>query len=171
VRAEVRRRSGLPRTQEPAQPTADTRLPEKPAQPAETHLGRYTESAPITHQRQWPTWTPWALMGSGLAIATSGVLLQHQSITDYRGYDAEIVQCGGCVPEPRLGAIRTRANTLQTVSYGTYVLGGASLVGGVVLLYFNRLQPSRTNPATGEERVNVTPLIGDTNGILTTIRF
>jgi hypothetical protein len=143
----------------------------KAGERTDLNLKLYTEEQVIAYRRRWPTWMPWTVMGSGLAIAAGGGLLHLQTSKSYRGYDAAIVQCGGCVPEPGLVNTRTRGDTLQKAAYGTYALGGAALVGGAVLLYLNRTQPYRVNPATGEELVNVTPLVGDTHGFLATFRF
>ncbi len=138
---------------------------------ADLRLKLYTDEQILQYRRRWPTWMPWAVMGSGLAVAAGGGLLHLRTSEEYRGYDSGIVQCGGCFPEPGLASHRTRGDTLQKAAYGTYALGGAALVGGAVLLYLNRPQSYRVNPATGEELVNVTPLVGDTNGLLATFRF
>lgn len=143
----------------------------KAGEQADLRLKLYTEEQVIAYRRRWPTWMPWTVMGSGLAVAAGGGLLQLRTSKDYRAYDTGIVKCGGCVPEAGLAGIRTRGDLLQNTAYGTYVLGGAALVGGAVLLYLNRSQPYRVNPATGEELVNITPLVGDTNGFLATFRF
>jgi hypothetical protein len=171
VRTNVRRELALQQTQATAQPTGNTKQPLKPGEQANLHLKLDTETHAAAYQRQWTTWMPWALMGSGLAVVAGGGLLHKQSIKGYRAYDAGIVQCGGCVPEAGLMTNRTRADTLQNVAYGTYALGGAALVGGAVLLYLNQSQPYHTSPTTGEEAVNVTPLIGDSSGLLATFRF
>ncbi|QRN98386.1 hypothetical protein JRI60_04805 [Archangium violaceum] len=149
----------------------NTSLVLNPGERANLNLKLYTEEQLIVHRSRWPVWIPWAVMGSGLAVAAGGGLLHLQTDKDYRGFDAGIVQCGGCEPEPGLANTRARGDTLQTAAYGAYALGGAALVGSAVLLYLNRPQPHRINPATGAEVVNVTPLVGDTNGLLATFRF
>lgn len=126
----------------------------------------------LEYRRPWPGWMPWAVMGAGVAVASGGGWMHLQTSKSYGSYDAGITECGGCIPESGLAAMRTRGDNLQRAAFGAYALGGAALITGSMLLYLNRAQPVRMNPREREETVNVAPLIGgDTQGFLATFRF
>ncbi|HEX5749381.1 MAG TPA: hypothetical protein VFZ09_24345 [Archangium sp.] len=126
----------------------------------------------IEYKRRWPAWMPWAVMGSGVAMAAGGGLLHQQTSKDYSVFDTGILQCGGCDPKPDgLAATRARGDTLQRTAFGAYGLGGAALVTGAVLLYLNQPQPISMDPGQKEETVNLIPLLGGTNGVLAIFRF
>jgi hypothetical protein len=143
----------------------------KPGERVKLDLKLYTGEQLTRYRQRWSAWMPWAVVGSGLAVAAGGGLLHLQTRRDYDAYDVGIVGCGGCVPEQGLAGTRTRGDLLQSTAFGAYALGGAALAAGSVLLYLNRPQPYRIKPEEHEETVNVTPLVGDTNGFLATFRF
>lgn len=124
------------------------------------------------YRRRWGAWMPWTVMGSGLAVAAGGGLLQLQARQDYGVFDAGIQQCGGCDPRPGgLADTRSRGDILQGAAVGAYSLGGAALVTGAVLLYLNQPQPSHEEPGAPAEQVDIAPLLGRSNGVLATFRF
>ncbi|WP_257450945.1 peptidase associated/transthyretin-like domain-containing protein [Archangium lipolyticum] len=126
------------------------------------------------YKRRWPVWMPWAVVGSGMAVAAGGGLLQLQTSQSYDTFDAGIRECGGCSmrDKPDLAALRTRGDNLQRAAFGAYGIGGAALVTGAVLLILNQPQAHRTDPNKPNHAVDVTPLLGgDTNGVLATFRF
>jgi tetratricopeptide (TPR) repeat protein len=126
----------------------------------------------LVYTRRWPAWMPWAVMGSGVAMAAGGGLLHQQTSKDYGVFDAGILQCGGCDPKPGgLAAARARGDNLQRAAFGAYGLGGAALITGAVLLYLNQPQPNATDPSLKEEKVSLMPLLGGTSGVLATFRF
>jgi hypothetical protein len=113
-------------------------------------------------------------------VAAGGGLLHLQARNSFDSFDAGILSCGGCEPEPALNSKRTRGDSLQKVAVGTYAAGGAALVTGMVLLYINRAQPYRVTPdeieqgvrATPEQAVSVVPLVGGgASGALATFKF
>jgi hypothetical protein len=128
--------------------------------------------AEIVFKRKWPVWMPWAVMSAGAAVAAGGGFFHVRARDDFRAFDAGVTECGGCVPEPRLADTRARGFLQQKLAVSTYTLGGAALVGGVVLAFLNQPQPHRIKPGQGDKRVTVVPLLGGgANGILTTFRF
>ncbi len=142
-----------------------------PGEQATFDLKLYTERDVTRFRRRWPVWMPWTVMGSGLLVAAGGGLFHLQTSQSYSDFDAGITQCGGCDPAPPLKAARARGDNLQRVTFGTYALGGAVFVTGVVLLTLNQQQAYRIDPGKGEEHMSVTPLLGSTNGLLATFRF
>ncbi|MFE8603024.1 PEGA domain-containing protein [Archangium violaceum] len=148
--------------------TSDKSRALMPGEKATVNLRPYL----IEYTRRWPAWMPWAVMGSGVAMAAGGGLLHQQTSKDYGVFDTGILQCGGCNPKPGgLADARARGDNLQRAAFASYGLGGAALITGAVLLYLNQPQPNATDPSLKEERVNLMPLLGGTNGVLATFRF
>lgn len=126
----------------------------------------------LEYRRQWPSWMPWAVMGTGVVVAAGGGLLQLQTRNNYDLFDAGIKECGGCDPKPLgLADARVRGDNIQRAAFGAYGLGGVALVTGAVLLYLNQPQLIHEEASVSAERVDVTPLLGGTNGVLATFRF
>jgi hypothetical protein len=127
------------------------------------------------YKRPWPAWMPWAVMGSGVAMAAGGGLLHQQTSKDYGIFDAGIQKCGNdCYPTPKnLVETRTRGDNFQRAAFGAYALGGAAIVTGAILLYRNQPQLITVDPSLKEEEetVSIMPFLGGTNGVLTTFRF
>lgn len=126
------------------------------------------------YKRRWAGWMPWAVVGSGMAVAAGGGLLQLQTRQSYATFDSGVQECGGCSmrDNPNLAAMRARGDNLQRVAFGAYGLGGAAVVTGAVLLILNQPQAHRIEPNKMNQTVDVTPLLGgDTNGVLATFRF
>lgn len=134
-------------------------------------LKMYTPAEVTRTETRWSTWMPWTLMGSGLALAAGGGLLQWQTHKAYTALDAGIVECKGCMPSPKLLALRHRGDTLQRASVGAYALGGAGLVTGAVLLLLNRPNTYFINPATGARDMSISPLVGSTTGLQATVPY
>jgi hypothetical protein len=149
-----------------------------PGEQVRLDLKLYTSDDVIQYRRRWPVWTPWTVMGAGLAVAAGGGLLHLETANHYRAFDSGIEECSrgasagsGCMPTPDLSAMKTRGDLMQKATFGAYSLGGAALVTGAVLLYLNQPRAHRIDPEQGKETVDITPLFGGTNGILVTFRF
>ncbi|PTL85521.1 hypothetical protein [Vitiosangium sp. GDMCC 1.1324] len=128
----------------------------------------------LTYQRRWPSWMPWAVMGTGVAAAAGGGMLHLRSSKNYRRFDDTVLDwCDdGCDPKEKgIANIRTQGDNLQRAAYGAYALGGAAFITGVVLAYLNQPQAIPVDPNQQEATVNVTPLVGGTNGVLASFRF
>lgn len=127
----------------------------------------------IGARRPWAVWKPLAAMGAGAAIAAGGGLLHSRAGSHFRAFDEGIDHCGGCVPDSKLLGQRSRAKTLQGIAVGSYALGSAAFLTGLVFLYNNQLQ-SQVLPAAepGETQLAITPLLGkQNNGLLVNFRF
>lgn len=143
----------------------------EPGTSARVSLKLYPPSEVTRYRTRWPDWMPWTLMGSGLAVAAGGGLLQWQTQRSYNALDAQVTDCRGCIPSPEMMALRTRGDRMQGAAMGAYALGGAGVVAGAVLLYLNRPQAYLVNPETGQETVSITPMLGDTTGLHATLRY
>lgn len=152
----------------------------------ELNLKLYTPEQLRGYRQLWPTWIPWAVVGTGAAVAAGGGLLHWQVAENFRAYDAGIAACGaegkaGCQPPAELASRYSLANTEQGLALGSYAVGGAALVTGAVLLYLNRPQAYELDPEQLEQGVQgkspqaqviVAPLLGNgTGGAVATFRF
>lgn len=137
-------------------------------------LKLFTADDLTQYRRKWSAWKPWAVVGTGVALAAGGALLHMQARSSYEAFDLGVNACGGCVPDTGLADQRTQGDTLQTLAFGGYAVGGAALVTGVVLVYMNRLQPYRVDDQVKqpEPAVTVAPLVGGgSRGVSATLRF
>ncbi|WP_164014085.1 hypothetical protein [Pyxidicoccus trucidator] len=144
-----------------------------PGEKVTLDLKLFTSDDLIQYRRKWSAWKPWAVVGTGVALAAGGALLHAGARSDYTGFDTAIASCGGCVPEPAVANQRTRGDTLQTGAFAAYGVGGAALVTGAVLVYLNRLQPHQVDPSEASKATtSVTPYLGaGGGGASATFRF
>jgi len=126
----------------------------------------------LGESRPYSTWKILAAMGAGSALAAGGGLLHVQSGKDFRAFDDGINRCGGCIPEADVARHRKRALTLQKVAVGSYALGGAAVLTGLVFLYNNQLQSQLLPSEHDEARLVIAPTLGSQGkGLSATLRF
>jgi hypothetical protein len=149
-------------TQKGYAPT-ETTLALKAGERQNLHLGRMRPSA---------VWKPWALVAAGAGVAAGGTFLHAQGRRDIHAFDAGIRACGGCQAAPALLNQRSRGDLMQRIAVGSYALGGAAVVTGLILAYTNGYQ-SRILPADpGTASVVIAPMLDEQHdGILATLRF
>ena len=157
------------------------------------------------YRRLWPNWRPWTVFGAGLAIAAVGVGLHLKGRSDVSSFDDDIddlktTDVVGETDNAMLGFkyedgaekylfnehIRKRDSGLrnQKIAMVMYGVGGAAIVTGAVLLYFNRLRPytpetsTQLNPgapsaaADKSPEVNILPMFAlEAPGMMATVRF
>ena len=98
---------------------------------------------PVRFERRYPTWVPWAMLGGGVALAVGGGALHYSGVQDIDAFDrlvANRVPVGSApvaVPE----SLRRSGEVKQVAAVSLYAVGGAALVTGLVLVYFNRPHP------------------------------
>jgi len=102
----------------------------------------------LVEDRPWAAWKPWAVVGSGVAIAAAGGVLHALSARDFKAYDTGFgkLTCAasGCTQsaidaeDPHLSSQLSRARLEQRIAIAGYVAGGAVLAAGAVLSYLNR---------------------------------
>jgi hypothetical protein len=144
-----------------------------PGERTAVELKLFTSDDLIQYRRKWSAWKPWAVVGTGVALAAGGTLMHMTAREDYTKFDTAIAACGGCVPEAPVAQQRSRGDTLQKAAFAGYGLGGAALVTGAVLVYLNRLQPYQVTQAeAGQAAASVTPFLGaDGGGASAAFRF
>ncbi len=133
-------------------------------------LKMYRPEELTQYRNRWAGWMPWTVMGSGLAMVAGGGLLHWQAVRNYSAVDKRHPQLGptGCTPNEEVQSRLNQGNRMQTAAWGAYGLGGAGVLTGAVLLYLNRPKPYQIDPATGKERVSITPFLGSTSGVQAT---
>jgi len=148
----------------------------KPGEKSRVSLKLLSKEEVIRYKSLWPVWQPWAVVGTGAALLAGGGLLHGRVREDYGAFDIGIMQCGengevGCIPRGHLADLRSRGESLQKMAVGSYVVGGAAVVTGAVLLYLNRPQPYRIIPGQSSDAVRIEPLVGSANGAQVTIHY
>ncbi len=92
--------------------------------------------------RRWKAWKPWAVVAGGAAIAAGGGVFEWRASADYGAYDRYVAACGvkGCVSgtPPEITTLDNRARFENRLAIGGFVVGGAALAAGAVLVYMNR---------------------------------
>jgi tetratricopeptide (TPR) repeat protein len=132
----------------------------------------------LIEDRPWAAWKPWAVVGSGIAIAAAGGVFHALSARDFNTYDAGFVKLAcstmGCTTQqindgdPHLSSRLSRARLEQKIAVGGYLAGGAVIAAGVALLYLNRPHlMEREDAATGVAMVPV--VSADMLGVLVTV--
>lgn len=135
----------------------------------------------LIEDRPWARWKPWAVVGSGVAIAVAGGVVHALSARDFKSYDAGfgMLPCAtsGCTEQaindsdPHLSSRLSRARLEQKIAVGGYIGAGAMIAAGVILVYLN--QPHMTEqevenpPAPGVALVPV--LSTDMFGVLLSV--
>lgn len=154
-----------------------------PAEHTTVKLQLFTEADLTRHRRNWKTWKPWAVVGGGAAVAGIGLLVHMLAKSDFQEFDNAIAMCGGatpgCTPDQSIRDMRTGAETKQSIAMVSYVVGGAAVVGGLILAYMNRAQPYRVDVDEHKKSLgiaagglNVLPLVSrDTAGIGASFEF
>jgi tetratricopeptide (TPR) repeat protein len=97
------------------------------------------------YRRVMPLAVPWVVVGAGVALAGGGVALQLSARSSYASYDTAVGRCAvptaaGCTPRPDIALLRSSGDLLQTLAWASYLVGGAAVITGSVLLYVNRPQ-------------------------------
>jgi hypothetical protein len=134
----------------------------------------------LVEDRPWAVWKPWAVVGTGIAIAATGGVFHALSARNFNAYDKAFLAlpCAdtGCMDSdisPKLGSQLDRARQEQRVAVGGYIVGGALVVTGAVLVYMNRPHLAE-HGATGSsgKAVAMVPLISaDTFGLLVMVSY
>jgi hypothetical protein len=129
-------------------------------------------------KRRWATWMPWAAVGAGAAVLAVGGALHGQSSSSFADFDKSFdARCmnGGCNDGevPDLKEKLDSAERQQQIAVTSYIIGGAAVVGGLVLVYVNRPQVYRRDLEAGtESQLSIVPVIApDSAGVSAAFRF
>jgi tetratricopeptide (TPR) repeat protein len=135
----------------------------------------------LVEDRPWANWKPWAVVGTGVAIAAAGGVLHGLSAKDFNTYDQGFVKlpCAekGCTEQeidlgnPDLSPRLRRARLEQRIAVGGYIAGGAIIAAGAVLVYMNRPHlMEREDENRNAAGVVVVPAVSaDMVGVLVTV--
>lgn len=140
--------------------TATAALQLEPGRPhREVMVLTVATAAPVKLVRRWSVWVPWSVLIAGAVVGGLSAPLFGASQTTYDNYDRDLgLFCpAGCLSAAAPSAVlqqQSQARTLNAVGVGFAVVGGATLVTGVVLMSLNGLRPEE--PAT----VSVMPVVG-----------
>jgi len=135
-------------------------------------LKMFTDDELTRYRRKWEVWKPWTVVGGGSALVVIGGTLHLLARSKFTTYDDRIAACGGCVPSSKLSAKKDNASLMQVTAFTGYLLGGAAVATGAILLYMNRAKPYRIDPSELNKPVTVVPLLApDTAGIAASFRF
>ncbi len=141
------------------------------------------------YRRLWPNWRPWTVFGAGIVVAAVGAGLHLKGRADISAFDDEVNAQYQATNNEAYGAdlsyelLNSRDSALrnQKIAMVMYGVGGAAIVTGAVLLYFNRLRPYRPEtstqvnpetPASAAPEVTVLPMLApEATGMMATVRF
>ncbi|HEY0479980.1 MAG TPA: PEGA domain-containing protein [Kofleriaceae bacterium] len=136
----------------------------------------------LIEDRPWATWKPWAVVGTGVAVAAASGVLHGFSARNFGRYDDGFLKLGcantGCTEQQihdmnsQLPTLLDRARLEQKIAVGGYIAGGSLIAIGAVLVYLNRPhlmeQGSASSPSGG---VAIVPTVStDAVGVLVTVR-
>jgi hypothetical protein len=96
--------------------------------------------------RRFPTWLPVATMGAGVGLALVGGGMHVWAASDFNAFDDSVAKAAMMNPNPD-GSLKPQTGDTSLKSSGEikqgtaitlYVIGGAALATGAVMLYYNR---------------------------------
>jgi hypothetical protein len=93
--------------------------------------------------RRWRAWVPWAVVGSGAAVAAVGYGLHRRATASYGDYDRAFSSAcpAGCVPADvpdDVSGIGRRASRENDIAVGAISAGAVIAGAGTVLLFLNQ---------------------------------
>ena len=149
-----------------------------PAEQEQVQISLISIADMTVSKRRWPQWMPWAVVGTGAAVLAVGGALHGQSSSSFASFDEDFdTRCmnGGCNDNeiPDLKDKLDSAERQQQIAVASYVVGGAALVGGLVLVFVNRPQVFRRDLEAGtESELTFVPMIApDSAGVSAAFRF
>lgn len=122
------------------------------------------KAAKVVHR--WPTWIPWVVFGSGLAVTGLGVLIEIDAQSQMNRYDQQVASdcaVSGCVltdgsaVSNALNDQRERAESRDKLAIGVMSVGIVGAAVGGVLLFMNRGKTVYEDPVKAGAQVGVTP--------------
>jgi tetratricopeptide (TPR) repeat protein len=141
-----------------------------PGAPFRIELKLYTVAELTRYRRKWETsWTPYVVMGGGVAVGAVGGLLELLASNKYKSYDDQVAACNtmnmGCANSSSLKDLRSSGDTLKDVGFAMYGIGAAAVVTGAVLWFINRPEAYQIRAEDLQPEppaVSVTPVVTPT---------
>ncbi len=114
------------------------------------------------YERRWKPWKPWAVAGAGVAVVAVGVGLELSAKSNIDEFEAEIARScpDGCAVDelpPAVLALEDSGRTRSKIAVSAFVVGGAAVATGAVMLYLNR--PRRVHLDSSGQRIGVAPVV------------
>ncbi len=145
-------------------------------------LKLFTDAELTREKRKMASWIPYSVLGAGVVIGGVGALMHSSAKGGFSDYDQAISECaatdptGGCAdPSPTIFALKSDAESKQTLAPSLYVVAGLTVGAGVALVVINRPHTYRIDPLekqTGADGVSITPVFGrDHAGLAAAGRF
>jgi hypothetical protein len=144
-------------------------------------LKLFTDAELTGEKRMMPVWVPYATLGAGVVLGGLAAWKHTSAKGGFEDYDAKIADCAGrtethgCSPDPATFALKSTAESDQTLAATMYTAGGVALAAGIVLVILNRPKTFRIDPLTKQAEegdVSVMPVIGPNQaGFAATARF
>jgi hypothetical protein len=145
-------------------------------------LKLFTDAELTREKRKMPSWVPWSVVGAGVVFGGVGALMHTSAKNGFADYDQAISDCaavdptGGCAdPSPATFALKSSAESKQTLAATFYVVAGLTVGAGVALVVINRPKTYRIDPLEKLDAgggVSITPVFGPDNfGVAAAGRF
>jgi tetratricopeptide (TPR) repeat protein len=143
----------------------------QPGAPFKIELHLYTVAELTRYRRKWDaTWTPYVVMGGGVAIGVIGGVFELLASDKYADYDRTIASCNqmnaGCANSQSLKNERSTGDDYKAAGFALYGVGAAAVVTGAVLWWINRPEAYqiRAEDLQGPDgpQVRVTPVVSPT---------
>lgn len=154
-----------------------------PERPQEIELKLVTLDEATDASRRWAVWKPWAVLVTGGVLVAGAGGLHALASRNFADYDTrfQALDCAkgnpphGCMKDdpgvkPLDDQLR-RARQEQIIAVGGYVLGGAVITTGIVLLYMNRSRLVEQGASRAQaQRVALIPVASrETFGLLVNV--
>jgi hypothetical protein len=122
------------------------RLVLAPGERASVRVTMMSLAAARAAERRFPTWTPWAVLGSGAALGVAGGLMRWQAGDTFARFDARFsaacpMGCSRAEMSPELRALYDRGTRESRFSTALWVTGSLAVAGGVAMLVLDRPGP------------------------------
>lgn len=151
-----------------------------PGKATAVKLDMLHEDDALLIERRWANWKPWAVVSAGATLSVAGGLLQWRASEANKRYqelfDEECKVPAGCLDpddySDELRSLERRSTWYWRLSHGSYIAGGATIITGLALVYWNL--PRRVeNPARNNlVHISVTPQLSPSfGGLAVDMRF
>jgi hypothetical protein len=145
------------------------RVTVSPGELQDADLKLVTLSQAVDASRRWAVWKPWVVFTAGGAIAAASSIPHGLAARNFKAFDLGIQDLGCVKAVPPPGCMEAelsnemkeqlhRATRQRVIAIGGYIVGGALVATGVVLLYLNRPRlAEQSEMKKSQKRVAIVP--------------